>query len=1085
MSDHNDLVEHLRRLETALVANERRRLELEGQLRATDSERVEAQERVHALQGEVEELTDLLRKLRREVSSLLESNRWRLGSRIGDTIERVARKPGREKATERIDRLFERFDRLGEAKVSTPSPEVSQSEDDHRWGLSAEADMAHRLSLYQRYVAEIEEPPAKVEDPPTVRAVVLAKWGDVDSPGTLPGVMRSVRSAMAAGAGATVIVPAAASALRRGLPSGMDLVIQEPSTLLGEVLARTAKGWDEDFTVFLAPGDTLSGDLRDGVAPALVDASPAAIVVDDDRMHADGRRDDPRLKPGFQPDLLLEHDYIGNGALVSTDVLRGLTEPLEESRDLVRGILLSLHEHGRTIAKVDAVLLHRAAAADDCRAAPADQLRFVEQRLDRRGLTQRADIKVRPTGVRVRFRVPDEPLVSIIIPFRDRVDLLRDCLDSIRRLTTYPRYELVLVDNGSTEPETAEYLRGLAGDERIRVLRDDGPFNYSRINNEAAAQARGRFLVFLNNDTRVLSPEWLEDLTGLADLDGVGTVGAHLHFGDGRIQHAGVVIGVQGFATHLFAGAHAPFLPAEMIEHTRNCSAVTGACMAVRADRFRDVGGFDEEFIVTGSDVELGLRFLRNGYRNVVTPRVRLFHYEKQSRAGIAVNPIDVRRSLRLYQPYLREGDPFWNRALSRRSPLMLPRTGPEPSYLDFLEEVNDRLETTARTAGDRAIAKYLARWDASARDLAGNAAVLAAAPGRRPIALRSATWFVPTFDNAYRGGIHTILRVADFFSREHGTLNRIVLYDRYAIDLDRIEGLIRQAFPTLRMELHTLAPGDDEASLPSSDVGICTLWNSAYHLLRYNQCGAKFYFVQDYEPVFHSGNALAGLVEQTYRFGFPGIANTEGVAEAYRAYGNEALAFTPGVDRNLYHPAERSRSGSPVRIVFYGRPRNARNGFELGAQALRQIKQRYGNAVEIVSAGGVFNPSEHGLDGVLDNLGVLPNSAEVAELYRGCDIGLVFMYSKHPSYQPLEYMASGCATVTNFNEANLWLLEDRRNCLLAMPTVSGVVDAISALIEDPALRQHIVKGGLGTVAELDWEPQLRRISRFVREGAA
>ena len=193
-------------------------------------------------------------------------------------------------------------------------------------------------------------------------------------------------------------------------------------------------------------------------------------------------------------------------------------------------------------------------------------------------------------------------------------------------------------------------------------------------------------------------------------------------------------------------------------------------------------------------------------------------------------------------------------------------------------------------------------------------------------------------------------------------------------------------------------------------------------------------------------------------------------------------MHFTPAVDRSIFYPAEKRKDG-PIRIVFYGRPKNPRNGFELGLQALTEVKTRYGDRVEITSVGAVFNEAAYGVEHTLTNAGILPDIEAVAQEYRSSDIGLVFMFTKHPSYQPLEYMASGCATVTNVNESNLWLLKDRTNAMVVPPTVGSVADAISELIEDESLRRQIIEGGLDSVSGVEWEDQLNTIYEFVTKG--
>ena len=346
---------------------------------------------------------------------------------------------------------------------------------------------------------------------------------------------------------------------------------------------------------------------------------------------------------------------------------------------------------------------------------------------------------------------------------------------------------------------------------------------------------------------------------------------------------------------------------------------------------------------------------------------------------------------------------------------------------------------------------------------------------------LNHALWILPSFDHIYRGGIYTIFRVADSFSRQFGTTNTIVLHGGKTIPLPEAETMIRKAFPSLKFQLTTVSSLEEAASLPPSDAAFCTFWTTAYILVRYNKCKGKFYFVQDFEPAFYTAGSTYGLIEETYRFGFNGVANTPGVGELYRQYNPWIQYFIPGIDKSIFHPdPERSACKGTWRIVFYGRPRNVRNAFELGITALSFVKNELGDAVEILSVGSDFSESDYGVKGILTNLGVLQSLEELAALYRSCDAGLVFMYTAHPSYQPFEFMASGCATVSNFNRYTQWFLRDGENAALANSTPTCIAERILEILQDDKLRHRIIEGGLKTVSALEWDAALERISKFV-----
>ncbi len=340
----------------------------------------------------------------------------------------------------------------------------------------------------------------------------------------------------------------------------------------------------------------------------------------------------------------------------------------------------------------------------------------------------------------------------------------------------------------------------------------------------------------------------------------------------------------------------------------------------------------------------------------------------------------------------------------------------------------------------------------------------------------RSITWFLPFFEHVYFGGTHTLLRFAEHFARVHGVRTHFHCYDASDDLLPEMSAKVRRAFPVLAAAGFTPAsvPLD---KLPDSDAVVATLWSSAYPVLHVRNTRAKFYFVQDNEPQFYPAGAASGLVEESYRFGFPGIVNTPGLAEVYASYGNPAVSFVPAVDTDRYHPGDEPHDPTaPVRVFFYARTRSSRNSFGLGIASLAQLKRDHGDRVDIVCAGEDWNPGQFGLHGKIRNLGVLTSLDDVAALYRSCDIGLVFMQTKHPSYQPFEFMASGMATVTNVNPATTWLLRDAENCLLTPPLPTPTAERLGRLVSDPALRARLAAAGLEQVSRYRWDEQIEAV---------
>ena len=371
----------------------------------------------------------------------------------------------------------------------------------------------------------------------------------------------------------------------------------------------------------------------------------ALLYSDEDKIDAEGRRFDPYFKPDWNPDLLLSQNYVCHFTVINTALVRavgGFRKGFEGSQD--HDLILRCAESlaPAQIRHVQKVLYHWRAIEGSTALvreakdyASAAGVRAVGEHLQRTG--RDAVVEELPHGhYRVRWGIPrNAPKVSIIIPTRDRVDLLRSCVDSLRAHTDYPNYEIVIVDNQSVEPRTLAYLGELRAQHGIRVLEYDAPFNYSSINNYAVSQCDGSLLCLLNNDIEVLEPGWLTEMTGHGLRPEVGAVGAMLYYPDRTIQHAGVILGIGGVANHayLYQPAGYPGHGARALV-AQDLSAVTGACLLTRREVYRQVGGLDERLQVAFNDIDFCLRVGQAGYRIVWTPFAELCHHESVSRGS-------------------------------------------------------------------------------------------------------------------------------------------------------------------------------------------------------------------------------------------------------------------------------------------------------------------------------------------------------------------------------------------------------------------------------------------------------------------
>jgi len=392
------------------------------------------------------------------------------------------------------------------------------------------------------------------------------------------------------------------------------------------------------------------------------------IYSDEDKLEPDGRRSEPFFKPDFSPDLLMSMNYICHFSVFRRSLLNrigGFRKGFEGSQDY--DIILRVSEQTSKIAHIPRILYHwrkipgSASSSVSVKSyAYEAAVKALEEALRRRNICGEVTV-LAPGRYRVRYEVAGSPLVSIIIPTKDGLEFLQRCIESIRKKTTYHNYEIVVVDNGSRDLVTVDYLRRMERDGDCRVVVFDQPFNYSRINNLAVTRARGTFLVFLDNDTEVVTPEWLEEMLGHAQRQEVGAVGAKLLFPNNTIQHGGVIVGLGGVAGHAFYG-----LPATdpgymgLTTVVRNCSAVTGACLMMRRSVFEEIGGFDEELDVAFSDVDLCLRIIQKGYYIVWTPHAVLYHHESATR-GYCHPERNTRYFCNKWRDFLDRGDPWYN----------------------------------------------------------------------------------------------------------------------------------------------------------------------------------------------------------------------------------------------------------------------------------------------------------------------------------------------------------------------------------------------------------------------------------------
>lgn len=437
-----------------------------------------------------------------------------------------------------------------------------------------------------------------------------------------------------------------------------------------------------EFVGLLDHDDLLAPNALYEVVRALeADRELDAVYTDEDKVTTElDEHFQPHLKPDFNLDLLRSNNYICHFFVVRRSVVKkagGFRQEFDGAQD--HDFIFRCVETARKVGHIPEILYHwrthKASTADN----PASKMyafdagkRAIEAHLERTGtegvVTHTPDLGF----FRVKYPVQGNPLVSIIIPNKDEKETLKDCIESIRKKTEYENYEIIIVENNSTTEEIFQYYKELSQDPRIRLLRWKKEFNYSAINNYGVSHARGEYLLFLNNDVKIITPGWIKEMLGVCQRPEVGAVGVKLIYPDNTIQHAGCVIGIGGIAGHMFVD-----MPANRTGYLhkasilQDMSAVTAACMMMKRTAFEEAGGFTEKLSVAFNDVDLCLKVRKNKKLIVYDPYVELYHMESKTR-GAEDSTEKVRRFQEEIEymrcqwiDILKNGDPYYNKNLS------------------------------------------------------------------------------------------------------------------------------------------------------------------------------------------------------------------------------------------------------------------------------------------------------------------------------------------------------------------------------------------------------------------------------------
>jgi glycosyltransferase involved in cell wall biosynthesis len=434
-----------------------------------------------------------------------------------------------------------------------------------------------------------------------------------------------------------------------------------------------------DFIVLMDNDDIIPEHALFWVAKTVNQNPDVAVMYsDEDKIDEQGARSAPYFKTDWNPYLFRSHNMISHLGVYR----RALVEKVgrfrtgfEGSQDYDLALRCIEQVEAGQIKHIPRVLYHwrihagsTAMSGDEKPYAQHAGQRALDEHLKRSGIAGRAELL--DFGMyRVHYDLPAaKPLVSLIIPTRNAYELVKQCVESIRQKTTYPNYEIILVDNGSDEPQSLQYFEFLSRLDNVSVVRDEGEFNYSAINNNAVEYAKGELIGLINNDIEVINPDWLDEMVSLALQPNAGAIGARLWYPDDRLQHGGVIMGPLTLAGHahkmLPRGHHGYFGRASLIQ---GMAAVTAACLIVKKSIFEEVGGLNaKELKIAFNDVDLCLKIMAAGYENIWTPNADLYHHESATR-GFEDTPEKIKRFISEVE-YMQSrwkkiiaNDPFYN----------------------------------------------------------------------------------------------------------------------------------------------------------------------------------------------------------------------------------------------------------------------------------------------------------------------------------------------------------------------------------------------------------------------------------------
>lgn len=780
-------------------------------------------------------------------------------------------------------------------------------------------------------------------------------------------------------------------------------------------------------------------------------------------------RQNALFKPGWSPEIMYSGNYLTHFNVIRrsiVDKVGGFRPATDGAQDW--DLFLRCCEQSEKIVRVPGILyhwrIHSGSTSTGLASKPYAldaQLATIRDSLVRRGIPAFVE-RNEDSGFHLQWPQADLSAVRLLVDGSEVLPskistLIRGILGNKQEKYNHGFRIITLVD----QQDFAVVAEMFNPEPSVEVYGLQPGAKTAEINRILKAENLAcRAFLFCSAKVNLKAFAWMKEMTGWVTLHpGIGFASGILLDEQDRVAEAGLITDEFSNGFPLFRGS--PIRQWGWFGGPlwyRNVTACNPWIAAVNALMLKEAGYFDESLDWPDTFVQMCRKLHHLGYRGLLNPHVRGRISPSELSPVPQFNPAVV-------------DDPYSHPAFTSVVPFRL------------VEEQKEMSDSTAVSGGP---ASYSIEAGVHAKYCHCSLADLEE-PQQHPDRVGQGggagwcNWFIPPFDNPAYGGIMTILRFADLMKRKRNYRHRFIVagISETKILVKKVTG----AFPLLSDSIFLNLPDEHQIiMLPPSDYSVATLWTTAYSLQKVRNTGIKFYFIQDFEPLFYPAGSIYAQAELTYRFGFYGITNTLPLRQLYEEnYQGTAIHFIPQIDTDIFYGDPGRKPENPLRIFFYARPEHPRNGFEIAAETMILLKSKLGNRVRILCAGANFDERQFGLEGVAENLGVLTYQSTAA-LYRTCDIGLVLMMTRHPSYLPFELMACGTLLISNINPVSSWLLKDEENCLLVPASPQAIADMMERAVLSFHELDHIRRYGHKMIHEKfnNWDESFEPVLEFI-----